>query len=114
MAKMTANQQAYALISLYEKYYTEKYGKKPSLNRHRDKWGFQDMVEDLGPDEAREIIKYYFETPRIDHPLQTLLRSYDQLARIRDERKNDEEDRLKMREETRKRVEEWERKNGNN
>ena len=115
MAKtLTVNQQAYSLISLFEKHYERKYGRKPSLNRHRDKWGFQDMVEDLGYDRAQEVVSYYFELRYVGHPLQDLLRNYDKFSRVMKERAEDEIERHRIREETRKRVEEFEKTHGNN
>lgn len=113
MSKLTANQQAYALITLFEKNYQKKYGRKPEINRHRDKWGFQDMVEDLGYGEAQQIVAYYFELRYIGHPVQTLLRNYDKFSRVRKEREEDEANRLRLREETKKRVEAFEREHGN-
>jgi hypothetical protein len=110
---MTVNQQAYSLISLYEKKYEQKYGSKPSINRHRDKWGFQDMVEDLGYDRAKYIVEYYFDLRYVGHPLQTLLRSYDRFDEIDRDRQNDEVNRLRLRELTKKKVEEFEREHGN-
>lgn len=113
MSKLTANQQAYALITLFEKHYQKKYDRKPEINRHRDKWGFQDMVEDLGYGEAQQIVAYYFELKYIGHPVQTLLRNYDKFSRVRKEREEDEANRLRLREETKKRVEAFEREHGN-
>jgi len=115
MPKLTANQQAYALISLYESEFEAKYRERPRLNRHRDKWGFQDMVEDLGYGEAQEVIKYYFEM-KFDvqrHPIQTLFRNYDRFAEIRRERAEDQERIKRLAKETEKRVKEFEAKNGN-
>jgi hypothetical protein len=114
MAKaLTVQQKAYALITHFEKEYVRKYDRKPDLNRHRDKWGFQDMLEDLGYDEAKEIVTYYFTLGVIGHPLQTLLRNYDRYHRVREDRKDDLERRRALREETRKRVEAF-NSSGNN
>lgn len=110
---LTANQQAYALISLYEKHYQNKYSRRPLINRHRDKWGFQDMVEDLGYERAQEVVSYYFELKYIGHPLPDLFRNYDRFSRIMKERAEDEAERHRIRQETRKRVEEFEKRHGN-
>lgn len=96
-----------ALISLYEKLYTEKYGHKPSINRYKDKWGFQDMLKDLGPVESKEIIQYYFETNRPGHPLLQLFRNYDGMSRRKEEIEKDERDRKRLRAETARRVQEF-------
>lgn len=110
----TANQKAYALITLYVKEYGAKYGAQPTgLNRHRDKWGFQDMVDDLGYENAQAVIKFYFTTGRVGHPLQFLLYNYEKLDVIRREMIEDEKKRLELREATRIRVEKWEREHGN-
>ena len=112
MSKLTANQQAYALITHFEKKYVEKYGEKPQVNRHRDKWGFQDMIEDLTYAGAQEIIDYYFGLEG-SHTIQRLHRNYDQMARIRKERAEDESEREKIRKQTAERVKAWKEKNGN-
>lgn len=112
MAKVTA-QQTNALITFYLKEHSEKYGKPPEINRYREKWGFQAMIEDLGMEGAKEIIKYYYATSRVGHPLTYLLRNYDKLNRIRRDLLEDSANREKLRRETELRVREWE-KNVNN
>lgn len=111
MAKLTANQQAYALITHFEKAYFEKNGEKPQLNRHRDKWGFQDMVEDLGYQGALSIIDYYFELQG-PHTIQRLLRNYDQMDKIRREKADDDEKRAEIRKQTAERLKAWKEQNG--
>ncbi len=44
---------SYALISLYENLYLDKYGKRPVVNRYREKWGMQDVIESVGYDRAK-------------------------------------------------------------
>lgn len=114
MAQGTVTRQAYALINLYSKEYEKKHGAPPaSLNRYRDKWGFHDMIEHLGYDEAKELVLFYFQTARPGHPLQWLLYNYEALAKVRRELLQDESNRQKIREQTRRRVEEWREKHGN-
>ena len=105
--------QMNALVTLYLKLYKEKYGEGPrNFNRHRDKWGFQSMVEDLGYDRAREVVTYYFETRNIYHPVNKLLYEYDKIDKLMREREEDEERRQRLLAESKKRVEAWREANG--
>jgi len=104
--------QAYALISLFEKCFQEKYSRKPQINRFREKWGFQDMIADLGYEGSREVVEYYFRTGKQGHPVAFLLQNYDKVFQFMEEKKRDEAERAKLRRETEKRVREMEAKNG--
>lgn len=79
MPRQTPAQLAKPLLDLYAVCYKEKYGKAPVLNRHRDKWGFVDMLEDLDFEQCKELIEYYFRTTRPGHPLVGLFNNYDSL-----------------------------------
>ena len=102
-----------ALINLYTTTYSEKYGRAPVINRHRDKWGFQSMAEDLGYERSKEVIEYYFRTGRVGHPLQHLLYNYEKLDTILKELAEDEVKRAELRKMTEQRVKEWQERNGN-
>jgi hypothetical protein len=104
--------QAYALISLYEQCFNKKYHRKPQVNRFREKWGFMDMVSDLGYDTARETVEYYFKTGKPAHPVNFLLQNYDKIAQFMTEKKQDEAKRAELRKQTEQNVREWEAKNG--
>lgn len=107
VAQSTLTKQGNALITLYVNSYTDKYGKAPVINRHRDKWGFQSMIEDLGYPRAQEVITYYFKTGRVGHPLQYLLYNYEKLNIILREIAEDEVNREQLRKQTEQRVKEW-------
>lgn len=112
----TLTTQMNALVNLYVKLYKEHYdGEAPAnFNRHRDKWGFQSMIEDLGYNRAQEVVAYYFETKHLFHPATTLLYEYDRLDKIMKERAADDKRKAILLEESRKRVEEWRnRRSGN-
>lgn len=111
MSKTKAN-KAYALVSYYILLYKEKYGKEPTINRHRDRWGFEDMIEDLSEYEARLVMDYYFTTNKFGHPLNYLFRNYDKLYIKMNQFEQDKLDRQKLLRETKARVEEWENKVG--
>ena len=108
MAAKVSNAQINTLVSLYLKLYKEKYSfDPPGFNRFRDKWGFRDMIEDLGMARSKEVITYYFDTRHIGHPVQQLFYNYDRLSDLMKEREEDEKNRERLRAETEARVKAW-------
>lgn len=102
---MTAQKkQPYMLIDLYILLYKQKSGRAPVINRYKEKWGFQDMIDSLEYDRAVEVIKYYFMTDNNWSTSQLFnnFEKYDDALRKRDA---DREYRAKLREETRLRME---------
>lgn len=106
MTARTLAQQANALITKYVKHYTEKYGKAPVINRYRERWGFQSVIEDLGKDDAEKALKYFFilDGP---HEVQRFLRTYDELHKMRLADEEDKKRVAQLHEETARRVKEW-------
>lgn len=105
-------QLAHALITKYVKLYTEKHGEPPLINRNRDKWGFSDMVEDLGKADAHKVVEYYFGLRKPAHTLAELFRTYDELHK---QRLADEEDKRRvaqLHKETAERVKKWKEQHG--
>lgn len=100
----TLAKQANALVTLFIQEFTDKYDRKPTVNRYREKWGFQDMISDLGYDQAVQVVKYYFKTGKPGHPVQFLLHNYDALSNALEEKIKDEQEREKLRRETEARV----------
>lgn len=116
MAKVSAatlNKQGTELLNLYVTLYVDKYGKSPTMNRFKQKWGFIGIVEDYGLPKGREIVEYYFKTSRIGHPIDYLLYNYEKLYNIMQELARDEVRREEIRRETEQRVKEWDA-HGNN
>jgi hypothetical protein len=107
-------QQANALITKYVKLYTDRYGKAPVINRYRERWGFQSVIEDLGRGEADAVLEYYFSL-RMDHSVQNFLRSYDELHKNRLADEKDKRRVAQLHIETQRRVQEyldkWHQKN---
>lgn len=103
---MTQQQKANALISHYIKLYKAKYKKEPVINRNRDKWGFMDMLTDLGEQDTYAAVDYYFDTSRAGHPLKALFSNYDVLHKRRMDKIADAAEREKIMKKTRQVVEE--------
>ena len=58
------NQLPYILLTDYSNLYKERYGKAPRLNKFREKWAMQDVIDSVGYDRARELLRYYFKIGR--------------------------------------------------
>ena len=99
------NQLPYILLTDYSNLYKEKYGKGPRLNKFREKWAMQDVIDSVGYDRARELLKYYFRTNKSGHPLQFFFYNFDKIDRLQLEIEKDKENRKVLREATKKLVE---------
>lgn len=110
----TKRQQAMGLITHYEKLYNEKYRRAPQLNRNRERWGFESMIDDMSYDKAKKVIEFYFKTVSpSDHGVQYLLYNYDILLKSYEEAKKDEKLRAELRRKTEERVKRFRERNGN-
>jgi hypothetical protein len=98
--------QPYALLSLYEKLYSDKYNKVARLNKFKEKWAMQDVIESVGYDRARELLEYYFRVTKQGHPLQWFFYNFDRLDDMLLQSNEDSRRRQKLREATKKMVEE--------
>jgi hypothetical protein len=104
MAKADAK-QPYALLSLYEKLYSDKYQRAARLNKFKEKWAMQDVIESVGYDRARELLEYYFRVTKQGHPLQWFFYNFDRLDDMLLQSEEDTQRRRKLREATKKMVE---------
>ena len=102
---MEKSKEPYALISFYEKLYFEKYNKKPRLNKFREKWAMQDVLDSVGYERAKELIEYYFKTNKFGHPLNFFFYNFDRIDQLQREIAKDKLNRVRLREETKKLVE---------
>jgi hypothetical protein len=99
------SKEPYVLIGLYEKLYFEKYNKKPRLNKFREKWAMQDVIDSVGYDRARELIEYYFKTSKNGHPLNFFFYNFDRIDQVESDARRDKANRAMLREQTKKLVE---------
>jgi hypothetical protein len=79
----------YVLIGLYENLYFERYNKKPRINKFREKWAMQDVIDSVGMDKAKELLVYYFKTTKSGHPLSFFFYNFDKLDYLKTEREKD-------------------------
>lgn len=93
-------------MTLYQSLYKEKYGRVPQLNKFREKWAMQDVIESVGFDRAKELLIYYFSLPKGGHPLQFFFYNFDRIDAAVSEVEKDKERRRLLLEETKKMVEE--------
>ena len=102
---MANEKQPYVLIGLYESLYQERYGKKPRVNKFREKWAMQDVIDSVGFDRAKELLEYYFNLTKHGHTLQFFLYNFDKMNTVKTEIEKDKEKRRLLLEETKKMVE---------
>jgi len=105
MAKPTA-QQCHALTTYFMQQYAEKVGRSASVNRNKSRWGFESILMDYTPTQARELIDYYlghYENPSIEW----FLFNYEKVESAMQEHNENELIAAKRRNETQRRLEEW-------
>ena len=103
---MANEKQPYVLIGLYESLYLEKYNKKPRLNKFREKWAMQDVIDSVGFERSKDLLIYYFKTSKYGHPLQFFYYNFDKIDRVQNDTEKDKLHRSILREETKRMVEE--------
>lgn len=106
MAKATA-QQCHALTTYYIDKYTDVVGKAPLVNRNKSKWGFEAMLIDYTPAQARELIDFYIDHYAATPTIEWFLFNYEKVDQAKQERAEHEVVMAKRREETKRRAEEW-------
>jgi hypothetical protein len=97
--------EPYILISLYQSLYKQRYGSVPKINKFREKWAMQDVIDSVGIDRAKDILVYYFSLPKGGHPLQFFFYNFDRMDSAIEEGKKDKERRRLLLEETKHMVE---------
>ena len=102
---MANEKQPYILISLYLSLYKERYNKVLTINKFREKWAMQDVIDSVGYDRAVELLKYYFKTAKSGHPLNFFYNNFDRIDQLEKEIKKDKAVRSILLEETKKMVE---------
>lgn len=86
---MANNRDPYILMTIYQNLYKDRYGKMPSLNKFREKWAMQDVIESIGFERAKELLDYYFKTNKMGHPLNFFYNNFDKIDVLNKEIKKD-------------------------
>ena len=102
---MANNKEPYILLSLYDSLYKEKYNKVARINKFREKWAMQDVIDSVGYTRAKELLEYYFGLTKNGHPLQFFFYNFDKMDALKIEIEKDKEKRRLLLEETKKMVE---------
>jgi len=69
--------RARTLLNHFDKEWKNKYGTDYLGNSHSDIWGFRSMMDDLGYEESKKVISFYFRTdPSRGHSRDHLLYNY--------------------------------------
>lgn len=103
---MANNKEPYILLTHYQNLYKDKYGKVPTINKFREKWGMQDVIDSVGFDRTKELLNYYFTTGKPGHPIQFFYYNFDKIDQVNKEIQKDKTNRRILREATKKMVEE--------
>lgn len=110
---MATPKQAHALTSYFVAKSKGRYGLAPKVNRNTARWNWDGMLEDMTEAEARELIDYYFTTQSTNgHTLDWFFYNYDKLLDTKKVIDADQELSARIREDTKRRVEEWRKKHG--
>ena len=102
---MANDKQPYILISLYLSLYKERYNKSLTINKFREKWAMQDVIDSVGYDRSVELLKYYFKTNKSGHPLNFFYNNFDRIDQLEKDIKKDKAVRSVLLGETKKMVE---------
>lgn len=113
MAK-ESNKQPYVLLSMYDSLFKSRYKRPANLNRYREKWAMQDVIDSIGFDRAKEVLQFYFKTNKPGHPIQYFFFNFDRLNEVMVELEKDKLAREKLMQETKKMVEESEHRSSSN
>jgi hypothetical protein len=76
------------------------------MNKFREKWAMQDVVDSIGFERAKDLLTYYFTLNKNGHPLQFFFYNFDKMDALKIEIEKDKEKRRLLLEETKKMVEE--------
>ena len=92
-------------MSLYLSLYKERYSKDLTVNKFREKWAMQDVIDSVGFDRAKELLTYYFSTNKSGHPLNFFYNNFDRIDSLHKEIQKDKANRNVLLQETKKMVE---------
>lgn len=89
MAANKNDKLSYSLLSKYITLYHNKYNQTPIINKYKEKWAMQSLIDDFGVDEVESSLLYYFKLPKENHPI---IWFFNNFATIHTARLNAEKD----------------------
>lgn len=112
---MTSPKQAHTLSSYFGQQFKKKYGFEHKFNRNKARWSWDNILMDMTLTETKDLIDYYFTTVSPNgHTLEWFFYNYDKLAEAKEKMDADRQRLAVIREATRRRTEEWRKKNSGN
>lgn len=97
---------AYALVSLYCAIFKQVYGKSVVVNKYREKWAMQDVIDSVGYDRAKVLLEYYFTISKAGHPISWFFYNFEKLDLTLQQAEQDKTRRELIRAKTKSMVEE--------
>ena len=102
---MAVNKEPYILLSIYSGLYEELYGVKPTINRYKEKWAMQDVIDSIGFERSKDVLGYYFQTGKNRHPLNFFYNNFERIEDMMMQIKEDKANRSRLLQETKKMIE---------
>jgi len=103
---VAVNKEHYILLSVYSNLYEDLYGSKTTINRYKEKWSMQDVLDSIGFDRAKSVLDYYFKTGKNKHPLNFFYNNFERIESMMMQINEDKANRSRLLEATRRMVEE--------
>lgn len=88
MAGNKNNTDAYALLSEYIGMHRDKYKVSPVVNKYKEKWAMQSLIDDFGVEDISKTLSYYFKLTKDGHPLSWFFNNFSSIhtSRLNSER----------------------------
>jgi hypothetical protein len=102
---VAVNKEPYILLSLYSNLYEGMYNTKPTINRYKEKWAMQDVIDSIGFDRSKDVLYYYFKTGKNRHPLNFFYNNFERIEDMMMQIKEDKANRSRLLQETKKMIE---------
>ena len=81
------------------------YSTKPTINRYKEKWAMQDVLDSIGFERSKNVLEYYFKTGKNRHPLNFFYNNFERIEDMMMQIKEDKANRSRLLQETKKMIE---------
>jgi len=100
VAASKLDKDSYSLLSEYSRLYQERYGSKPVVNKYKEKWAMNSLIEDFGKEEVLETLVYYFKLSKDRHPINWFYNNFSTIYNSRISIEKDDKIRSEARKKT--------------